>query len=56
MEPTEHDGDSRESLNIWVPGSTKTELRAYAKRHGISVSAAANIIIRKGFDAERAEK
>jgi predicted HicB family RNase H-like nuclease len=45
--------EPRESLNLRVPPDLKRQVEAYAKRLGISVNAAASILLAEGFRAEQ---
>jgi predicted HicB family RNase H-like nuclease len=45
--------ESRESLNLRVPPALKRQVEAYAKRAGISVNAAACVLLTEAFRAER---
>jgi predicted HicB family RNase H-like nuclease len=45
--------EARESLNLRVPPEVKRQVEAYAKQLGISVNAAASILLVEGFRAEQ---
>lgn len=46
-------GAPRESLNLRVPPELKTEVEAYAQVKGVSVNAAAILLLGEGLRAER---
>ena len=46
-------GDPRESLNLRVPPALKRQVEEYAERAGISVNAAAILVLAAGLRAER---
>jgi predicted HicB family RNase H-like nuclease len=46
-------GDRRESLNLRVSPDLKRQIEAYAERVGISINAAACVLLAEGLRAER---
>jgi predicted HicB family RNase H-like nuclease len=48
-------GDVRESLNLRVQPDLKRRVEEYAARTGISLNAAASVLLDKGLRAEAAE-
>ncbi|WP_158239697.1 toxin-antitoxin system HicB family antitoxin [Streptomyces carminius] len=46
-------GDRRESLNLRVPPDLKRQIEAYAERVGISINAAACVLLVEGLRTER---
>ncbi|WP_417198232.1 toxin-antitoxin system HicB family antitoxin [Streptomyces stelliscabiei] len=46
-------GDRRESLNLRVAPELKRRIEAYAERVGISINAAACVLLADGLRAER---
>jgi len=49
-------GDPRESLNLRVSPDLKRQVEAYAKRTGISVNAAASVLLAEALRAERRKR
>lgn len=45
-------GDARESLNLRVAPDLKRRIEEYAARTGISINAAASVLLDKGLRAE----
>jgi predicted HicB family RNase H-like nuclease len=45
--------EARESLNLRVPPALKRQVEEYAERAGISVNAAACVLLTEAFRAER---
>jgi predicted HicB family RNase H-like nuclease len=45
--------DQRESLNLRVPPELKRQVEEYARRAGISVNAAACVLLAEGLRTER---
>ncbi|MGK5446615.1 toxin-antitoxin system HicB family antitoxin [Streptomyces radiopugnans] len=46
-------GDRRESLNLRVPPDLKRQIEEYADRVGISINAAACVLLAEGLRMER---
>jgi predicted HicB family RNase H-like nuclease len=46
-------GDRRESLNLRVSPDLKRQIEAYAERVGISINAAACVLLAEGLRGER---
>jgi predicted HicB family RNase H-like nuclease len=49
-------GTSRESLNLRVPPELKRQVEEYAQQAGISVNAAACVLLAEGARAEKRRK
>ncbi|MGW1745741.1 toxin-antitoxin system HicB family antitoxin [Streptomyces sp. NPDC002092] len=49
-------GDRRESLNLRVPPDLKRQVEEHADQAGISINAAACILLAEGLRAERRRK
>jgi len=46
-------GEPRESLNLRVPPALKRQVEEHAERAGVSVNAAASLLLAAGLRAER---
>lgn len=46
-------GEPRESLNLRVPPDLKRRVEAYADANGVSINAAACVLLTKGLSSER---
>ncbi|WP_326794224.1 toxin-antitoxin system HicB family antitoxin [Streptomyces sp. NBC_01808] len=46
-------GDRRESLNLRVPPDLKRQIEAHAQRMGISINAAACVLLAEGLRVEK---
>jgi predicted HicB family RNase H-like nuclease len=49
-------GEQRESLNLRVPTAIKQQVEEYAQLKGVSINAAAILLISEGARAERRRK
>lgn len=49
-------GQARESLNLRVPPGIKRAVEDYAERNGVSINAAASVLLGKALAVERRTK